>query len=172
MPPIPKLSYSIRNHEGRGLKASGEQCLPGDTGHVVATSLYNYAMPVIRYRFKDLVTVGGPCSCGRNLPVISKILGREKGLFRLADGCLMLPEFRTERFKQLADTAYWQVAQVSPSGVEVRLRNARISNSVVDAVRDYVCSVIGARVDVLIRTINKFPRTQGGKFYPIVREFD
>jgi phenylacetate-CoA ligase len=153
------------------LKADGEPCLPGETGHVVATSLYNYAMPIIRYRFKDLVTVGGPCSCGRDLPVISKILGREKGLFRLADGSLMLPDFRTERIRQLAGTSHWQVAQVSPCRAEVRLRYANINDTVADAVRDYVCSVVGAKMVVLTRSVSEFPRSQGGKFYPVAREF-
>jgi phenylacetate-CoA ligase len=154
------------------LKSNGEPCLPGETGHVVATSLYNYAMPVIRYRFNDLVTVGGSCSCGRNLPVISKILGREKGLFRLADGSLLLPEFSTQRFWQLTGTAHWQVAQVSPNRVEVRLKNGSINDTVADAVCAYVCSVIGERVVVRTQAISEFSRSQGGKFYPIVREFD
>jgi phenylacetate-CoA ligase len=154
------------------IKDNGELCRAGETGHIVATSLYNYAMPIIRYRFNDLVTVGEACSCGRNLPVISRILGREKGLFRLADGTLVLPEFRTERFRQLTGTPHWQVVQLSPKRVEVRLKNGwNLNNSIENALTDYVCSVLGAGIDVRVQPVGDFTRSKGGKFYPVIREF-
>ena len=39
---------------------TGEPCEPGETGSVVITSFYNYAMPLIRYKLGDLATLGPP----------------------------------------------------------------------------------------------------------------
>jgi hypothetical protein len=54
----------------------------------------------------------------------------------------------------------------------VRLKNGKINDTVADALREYVCSVIGEKMVVHTQAISEFSRSQGGKFYPIVREFD
>jgi phenylacetate-CoA ligase len=154
------------------IKPDGQPCSPGETGYVVATSLYNYAMPIIRYRFNDLVTVGEACLCGRSLPVISRIWGREKSLFRLSDGSLVLPELRTEWFKRRAGTAHWQVAQTTPTDFEVRLKRTEPIDAYLEAdIRDHLCKTIGRQLEVHTCLVDEFARSQGGKFYPIVREF-
>jgi len=49
-------------------------------GRVVLTLLHNYAMPLIRYEIGDLAEVDEqmwePCSCGRTLPRLKRIIGR------------------------------------------------------------------------------------------------
>jgi phenylacetate-CoA ligase len=55
----------------------GVPCGPGQTGRVLVTPLHNYAMPLLRYELGDYAEVGEPCPCGRGLPVLSRILGRE-----------------------------------------------------------------------------------------------
>jgi phenylacetate-CoA ligase len=152
--------------------ADGMPCGPGVIGRLVATSLYNFAMPIIRYRFNDLIIFGTECACGRSLPVITKILGRERGLFRFADGTILLPEFRTDRFVSLAGTPHWQVAQTSETCVEVRLKDPQpLGKSERAAVGDYVRCVLGRNVDVTMNIVETFSRSQGGKFYPVLREF-
>lgn len=155
------------------LKDNGLSCSPGETGQLVATSLYNYAMPIIRYRFNDLVTMGGPCSCGRALPVISKIIGRKKGLFHLPDGSKILPEFCTRRFNELAGTVYWQVAQTARDRVEIRLKDSpKMIRGRADAIARYVCDTLTTKVEIKVSNVTDFARSKGGKFYPVVREFN
>jgi len=55
---------------------AGRACAPGKAGRVVVTSLHNFATPLIRYELGDLAEFGAPCTCGRGLPVISRVLGR------------------------------------------------------------------------------------------------
>lgn len=52
--------------------------LPDNQRRIVATSLHNTAMPLIRYETRDIAVVGSgsECSCGRTLPLIERILGR------------------------------------------------------------------------------------------------
>lgn len=150
----------------------GHSCSPGEMGHLVATSLYNFAMPLIRYRFNDLVTLGTGCSCGRSLPVISKIQGRESGFFHLADGRSLVPEFSTRRIREITGASFWQVLQTAPAAVTVRLKSdTKPSKSQQHVLSQYIQETLGAFVSVAIQTVDKFTTTKGGKFYPAMRTF-
>ncbi len=57
--------------------ATHEACADGETGELVFTTLAKEAMPLIRYRTKDLTSIDhSTCECGRTLPRISKFTGR------------------------------------------------------------------------------------------------
>lgn len=57
--------------------ATNEACADGETGELVFTTLTKEAMPLIRYRTKDLTSIDhSTCECGRTLPRISKFKGR------------------------------------------------------------------------------------------------
>ena len=57
---------------------TGESVEPGQRGELTITTLTKEAIPLIRYRTGDIVTINyEPClHCGRTSPRISKILGR------------------------------------------------------------------------------------------------
>ena len=57
--------------------ATLEPVAPGEEGELVFTSLCKEAMPIIRYRTRDLThLIYEPCKCGRTAVRIGKILGR------------------------------------------------------------------------------------------------
>ena len=61
---------------------------------VIGTSLWNTAMPFIRYRIDDLVDscADSSCSCGRNLPLVfRKVIGRVDDVVRATSGSIVLP---------------------------------------------------------------------------------
>ena len=52
-------------------------CEEGETGELVFTTLSKEAMPLLRYRTKDLTSIDySTCECGRTTPRISKFKGR------------------------------------------------------------------------------------------------
>lgn len=54
-----------------------EACADGETGELVFTTLSKEAMPLLRYRTKDLTSIDhSTCACGRTTPRISKFTGR------------------------------------------------------------------------------------------------
>ncbi len=57
---------------------SGEQLPPGSYGELVITTLTKEALPMIRYRTRDITRIlpDGPCSCGRTHPKIDRCQGR------------------------------------------------------------------------------------------------
>ena len=75
------------------LDEQGKPCAPGEIGRVVVTTLHNFAMPLIRYALSDYAEVGAPCSCGRGLPVLTRIVGRSRNMFTRPDGRLFWPAF-------------------------------------------------------------------------------
>lgn len=56
---------------------TGEDVKQGEEGELVITTLTKQAMPLLRYRTRDIVKINyEKCACGRTTPRISKILGR------------------------------------------------------------------------------------------------
>ena len=56
---------------------TGKSLKPGERGEIVVTMLQKEAMPMIRYRVRDLTTIiDGTCKCGRTSPRIERITGR------------------------------------------------------------------------------------------------
>ncbi len=56
---------------------TGEPLGPGEEGELVITTLTKEAFPVIRYRTRDITTLGAePCVCGRSTARMRKVTGR------------------------------------------------------------------------------------------------
>ena len=107
------------------LDARGSACAPGETGRVVITPLHNFAMPLVRYDLGDYAEVGPPCSCGRGLPVITRVLGKTRHMLRLPGGGTRFPRFGEARFPAIAPVRQFQVVQKSLEAIEVHLVVAR-----------------------------------------------
>ena len=61
-----------------------ESVAPGEKGELVITTLQREAMPIIRYRTKDLTSViESPCACGRTHSRITRITGRSDDMLIL-----------------------------------------------------------------------------------------
>ncbi|KAF0179854.1 MAG: phenylacetate-CoA ligase [Nitrospirae bacterium] len=62
--------------------ATGQQLPDGEQGELVLTTLCREAMPIMRYRTRDITRVKpGKCPCGRTHRRISRILGRTDDMF-------------------------------------------------------------------------------------------
>jgi phenylacetate-CoA ligase len=99
----------------------GEACAPGETRRVVATDLHNFAMPLIRYETGDYGQVGTACPCGRGLPVLSRIMGRQRNMLTLPSGDTMWPSYHASLFLSVAPVRQIQLIQHSLEEIEVKL---------------------------------------------------
>lgn len=71
----------------------------GPTGELLVTDFANYAMPFIRYRNGDVLTIDySPCPCGRSLPRAA-VHGRSIDMLRLRDGSILRATFFEERME-------------------------------------------------------------------------
>jgi phenylacetate-CoA ligase len=99
----------------------GRACKPGEVGRVLMTSLHNFATPLIRYELGDYARLGGPCPCGRGLPVLERVMGRYRNLVTLPDGDTRWPRLGWEDLVKVAPVEEIQLVQHTLQDVEVRL---------------------------------------------------
>lgn len=76
----------------------GIPCEIGQVGRVVATSLHNFAQPMIRYELGDLASFQEPCEHFPALPVISPEVARIRDAYYTRDGIELFPRFGKARF--------------------------------------------------------------------------
>lgn len=85
-------------------------------GKILATSLYNYALPFIRYDTGDLgIISASECSCGRKTPLIKKIMGRITDFLKLNNVVIGSPVLTILMGK--FDIEQYQITQNGPSSI-------------------------------------------------------
>ena len=105
------IACECEQHHGLHLNADGVFCevVPDDrlsagpgAGRLLVTDLTNRAMPLIRYQVGDVVVPSDRvCACGRGLPLIERVVGREADYVltpggTLISGILLTDHFATE----------------------------------------------------------------------------
>lgn len=76
---------------------NGNPKSPEELGDIIITDLNNYYLPLVRYRTGDKGKgIEGECSCGRGLPLMGKIVGRDNDMIILENGKLVHPMLFTE----------------------------------------------------------------------------
>ena len=94
------LHLNIFNQYIEILNDKLEPCKPDEIGQVYVTTLNNHVMPLIRYKIGDMAVPAEDeqCSCGRGLPLIKKVVGREVNLFKTKESTLIDGEYFTHLF--------------------------------------------------------------------------
>ncbi|MFH1681293.1 MAG: hypothetical protein ABIH26_11715 [Candidatus Eisenbacteria bacterium] len=89
---------------------------------IVVTSLYNYAMPLIRYLVGDAGRlIDGVCGCGRTLPLMAPEIGRAVDYVRLPGGGEVSPYTVMTPVEALPGVGQFEVLQESIDRVVVRI---------------------------------------------------
>nr|NNM90331.1 phenylacetate--CoA ligase family protein [Bacilli bacterium] len=93
---------------------------PGEKGLLVVTDLHNYVMPRIRYVLTDVVAFSpSSCACGRTLPLIEAIEGRENDTFVALDGSYINGQYFTNIARMILSIQQFQIIQKSRDQVEL-----------------------------------------------------
>ena len=92
-----------------------DPCLPKNQRRIVATSLHNLAMPLIRYETKDIAIVDAhtTCSCGRSLPLVKGIQGRSDDFLYGSQGRVLPSVNFYTLFYQYPELLRFQIVQES-----------------------------------------------------------
>ena len=136
-----------------------------ETGEVIATSLLNIDMPLIRYRLGDQVqrlVRHESCSCGRTLPQLLSVEGRKDDVLYTPDGRSigrLDPVFKTQLPIREA-----QIVQDSLSCVRVRYVptagfDQHTANTIITRLRERM-----GPIDVVLEELMEIPREKNGKF--------
>lgn len=105
---------------------NGDEVSTGERGEIICTSLFNYAMPFIRYAIGDVgIPSDGLCTCGRTLPLMKVVEGRRDSLLLLPDGRILTPRTFTiamNMFKFYRYIDQFRVIQKKPDLFEFNLK--------------------------------------------------
>jgi len=147
------------------LREDGTVCAPGEAGRVIVTSLYNYAMPFIRYEIGDYA-VAGPdnVKCSVQLPVLSRVLGRYRNTFTLPDGRIVYPYVAIGRFRDYISFSQVQVVQTEYDAIEVRYVPIEDRTADEEGLQAYLREAIHPDMRVRAIAVADIPRSPSGKF--------
>ena len=147
------------------LNDDDEACRPGEVGQVVVTPLTNFAMPMIRYAVGDLAEVGAPCSCGRGLPILKRILGRARDMLAYPDGRKAWPLLGDMFYTQIPEIRQFQIVQHAVDDIEVKVVAERpLTAAEEDKLREWLHYRSGHPFPVRVTYHREIPRSAGGKF--------
>ena len=106
----------------------GEAVIDGESGEVVFTSLFNFAMPFLRFAIGDVGSKSNElCPCGRTLPLMKVVEGRKDSFLTLPGGRIVSPmifNFAMSTFKYYADIDQYYIRQKKIDFFEVSLKMA------------------------------------------------
>ncbi len=152
----------------------GMPCAPGVVGRVIVTDLLNRAMPLLRYEVGDLsswATV--PCPCGRGLPTLERIVGRQADCLQRHDGSLVAGVSLVERtLTAIGGIAQLQLVQEVPDRVTAyTVLGADGNESTVRSLREVLERDLGAGIRIEPVVVPRIPQERNGKYRFAIRRF-
>ncbi|MEW6263183.1 MAG: phenylacetate--CoA ligase [Thermodesulfobacteriota bacterium] len=151
-----------------------EEPLPeGKQGELIFTALRRRAMPLIRYRTKDITTLHRTkCACGRTLVILEKITGRYDDMLIISgvnvfpsqiEACIMdVPDMEPHYLIRVFKKGYLDALSVEAECKEEAYGQGReYLDGLAKRVSERIMQVIGINVPVTIAPFNSIARSEG-----------
>lgn len=149
------------------LREDGTEAVPGEEASIVVTDLINRGMPLIRYRIEDMgVRSDRSCSCGRGLPLMERVTGRQADFLKRTDGSLVAGVSLVERtltaipgieqMQLVQDKLHYVCAKVVKDGGFNEASERRLHNE--------LRTVFGNAVRIEIQYVSVLDQTRSGKY--------
>jgi phenylacetate-CoA ligase len=160
------IASQCERHQGLHVAAESVFTEIEPTGHLLVTDLTNRAMPLIRYRIGDVVTAGEPCPCGRGLPTLATVQGRDADFVLTPAGGLISGISLTENFAlHIPGAAQVQLVQEERTLLRVRLvADARFSDTGRAKVSELVAATFGPTMRHELELVDRIAQEPSGKY--------
>lgn len=148
------------------------ELLPVDGGfyEICGTHLYNYAMPLLRYKTGDIVIMHeSQCSCGRNFREIKEIQGRNIHYILTPNGNkIVCPEIITKGIYNIIETQYEQeeINELKINIVVTPEFSQKDEMQIIDNMKKYISS----EMRIIINKVSEIPRGENGKFINVIQK--
>ncbi|NWG09968.1 MAG: phenylacetate--CoA ligase [Nitrososphaerales archaeon] len=152
---------------------TGEVLEPGEEGELVFTTINKEAMPLLRYRTRDVSRMDfDTCSCGRTHPRILRIRGRSDDMMKIR-GVNVFPsqiEYVLQRMDELGDQYQIVLTKLGPLDdlkVKVEVKPSAVSDKpwemvgLKKRVEDEIRSVLNLNLEVDLVEPGSLPRSEG-----------
>ena len=151
-----------------------EQQLPlGETGELVLTSIQRRAMPMIRYRTKDITRLTREkCECGRTLIQMEKVTGRDDDML-IISGVNVFPSQIESIIMEFKEVEPHYLIHVRKKGyLDAMSLDVEVKAEVYEAgqqrlgdlasrISERIHQIVGIRVPVSIVSYDTIPRSEG-----------
>lgn len=147
----------------------GNQVAEGENGCIVATDLFNYAMPFIRYDTGDVGAYSSEeCSCGRKLPLMKRISGRTTDILRFKSGVALSGPSLTLIFKDF-DIRQYQVVQTDDDSIVIKMiRGKTYSQKDTKRICQVFKDIAGSDVELTFEFVDYIQPTKSGKWKIVI----
>ncbi len=164
------LHLSMENLLVEILDDDGSPTPAGQEGNVVITDLFNYGMPFVRYVNGDRAVAGfETCSCGRGLPLLRKVVGRQLDTLETPDGRKIPGEFFPHLLKEFPAIRRFQVVQEKTEQITLKLV---VEGGLTLAERERLLNEVrrctGTVVEIQLQLVDDIPLTKAGKLKVVV----
>jgi phenylacetate-coenzyme A ligase PaaK-like adenylate-forming protein len=152
------------------LNAEGRPCAEGEVGQIVITDYVNRAMPFIRYAIGDLAAPVR-CNCGKiDLPALTRLLGKQRGLLRHPDGHYVFSTELSPHIRDSVEVRQYQVIQEQPARFLLRViaRDGADTAAFETRMRELFAAHFGAATELAFDWCTDIPRLPGGKYMEFV----
>lgn len=137
-----------------------------NVGSMIGTSLWNFAMPIIRYRVGDETSlISQRCECGRQMQRISGVDTKHEDRIICPDGTVISASALTHPFKPIRTIERSQIVQTSANTIEIRIvRRPNYSDDDEHRLLSEFRYRVGPSIDVQVCYVPEIPRTASGKY--------
>jgi phenylacetate-CoA ligase len=130
---------------------------------IVATSLTNYAMPLIRYDTEDMGYLSPKtCGCNRHFPLLELQGGRQRSFAVAKDGT-SIPVTSMDMATAVPGILQFQFVQHKRGELDLNIVGSRKSDDCTDKILSYLKSRLGSNMDVRIHFVDQLIKTVNGK---------
>lgn len=175
------MGVSFECGHGSGLHIISEHCIvevidkdgnilpPNNKGILLLTDLDNYRMPFIRYMVGDEGSLKDKtCSCGRKLPLIDNVIGRDCDMIRgingrVAHGLFFVTLLQNFQWFEKFGVKDFEVVQREKNHIDLSIVSNREPNG--KAREDFItlCQKYFGQMRVELKFVDEIPRTKAGK---------
>lgn len=147
------------------IKKDNQPASRGEMGRIVATGLYNYGMPLIRYETSDVTALKKQeCSCGRKFPLIEDITTRAEDFIITRDGRYISPIVLQHPFKPMKTVIESQIIQEDKENITIKIvKDNGYTEKDTQYLLDEFHKRLGPNMKMDIQFVESIPRTEAGK---------
>ena len=148
-----------------------EPAAPGEVAELISTTFLHEAMPLIRYRIGDLVQMedqAARCACGRTLPLVKAVVGRNSDMLYTPDGRQLTPSSMEVVFDTDVHLLEAQIVQLALDRVQlIYVPAPGFCDRDAQLLRSRILERMG-NVDLTLHQVPQIERGPNGKFKAVV----
>jgi phenylacetate-CoA ligase len=145
---------------------NGNPVSSGQRGEVVITNLHSYAMPFIRYRQEDIVTLSNKKPiCGRSFPLLGHIDGRTDDFIVLKNGRKISPHPLYHCVVSVQGVKRWRMVQENMNMLRVDIEPTKnFTNESQQRIESNLKKLVGDEIEIKISLVDSILVDLSSKF--------